>query len=140
MGATDAPTLPESPANPVEHKKRRLRRNCSDWDKTLNLKVRQNANRDDLIRVTKSIIAYIVDNINKDEDTISGIIDDCVRLGREWMKFPKSMAAVESMPFGKLTYLCGSAIHPHAIRPNLKILNFPLQLFQLYTPRIFLTR
>ena len=80
---TSDPPHPESMPTTAAHNKRRLRRNCSDWDRTLNLKVRQNANRDHVITVTKSILAYIVDDINKDGDTITGIIEECARLERE---------------------------------------------------------
>ena len=100
---TDDPTLPESSPDHVQRKKRRLRRNSSHWNKELNVKVRKNANRDDLIRTTKSIIAYIADDVKTDEGTISEIIDDCMRLGRPWVEFSRANAAVESMPFGKPT-------------------------------------
>ena len=99
---TAGATISKTTTDSSRRKKRRARGNSSRRGENLNIKVHRGANRDDLLRETMSISAYIFGDVSTDGGTISEIIDDCMRLGAR-MNFAKTNVAVDAMAFGKLT-------------------------------------
>ena len=82
--------------------KRRLQRHKSAFDKVKERWVRSCDSRNEVISKAKSTFDLIIDDVKKDDVTLSGIIVDLEKLEIFWKAFPKNSSELAQITYDKL--------------------------------------
>ena len=81
------PAIEDVPKGPATKIKRRLKRADSDFDLTLKTWIHKNHVRNQLTEKAKNIFDFIIDDVKKNDMSLSSIISDTARFEYAWSKY-----------------------------------------------------